>query len=210
MKGITDASPEKQQDKEKRELERLKCEQARPKGSGYMIYFIMIITVIYIADEVTSQIGTQMQTILADQIFAPVFGAEYAVARMSTLGMITVVFGILAFLYKPLSDRFGRKIFLVINTLGMGLGMVLVGIATNIPVYLIGACVIGFFIPHDMQATYLLSTPHVTTVQQPVYRIGEMLAEQLLKELDGKSGHINKLVKPDLIEGKSVSTISLD
>lgn len=50
----------------------------------------------------------------------------------------------------------------------------------------------------------------MTTVQQPVYRIGEMLAEQLLKELDGKSGHINKLVKPDLIEGKSVSTISLD
>lgn len=41
MKGITDASPEKRQDKEKRELERLKCEQARPKGSGYMIYFII-------------------------------------------------------------------------------------------------------------------------------------------------------------------------
>ena len=121
MKGITDASPEKRQDKEKRELERLKCEQARPKGSGYMIYFIMIITVIYIADEVTSQIGTPMQTILADQIFAPVFGAEYAVVRMSTLGMITVVFGILAFLYKPLSDRLGRKIFPVINTLVWGL-----------------------------------------------------------------------------------------
>lgn len=66
--------------------------------------------------------------------------------------------------------------------------------------------VVGF----DGLGHNLLSTPHVTTVQQPVYRIGEMLAEQLLKELDGKSGHINKLVKPDLIEGKSVSTISLD
>lgn len=70
----------------------------------------------------------------------------------------------------------------------------------------------NFFIFREKQQLghNLLSTPHVTTVQQPVYRIGEMLAEQLLKELDGKSGHINKLVKPDLIEGKSVSTISLD
>ena len=77
----------------------------------------------------------------------------------------------------------------------MGLGMVLVGIATNIPVYLIGACVIGFFIPHDMQATYLLSTPHVTTVQQPVYRIGEMLAEQLLKERGVTNIRINSREK---------------
>ena len=75
----------------------------------------------------------------------------------------------------------------------------------------------GLRVPEDISVVgfdglghNLLSTPHVTTVQQPVYRIGEMLAEQLLKELDGKSGHINKLVKPDLIEGKSVSTISLD
>ena len=75
----------------------------------------------------------------------------------------------------------------------------------------------GLRVPEDISVVgfdglghNLLSTPHVTTVQQPIYRIGEMLAEQLLKELDGKSGHINKLVKPDLIEGKSVSAISLD
>ena len=49
-----------------------------------MAYFVLIITIIYIADEVTSQIGTQMQSVIASQLFAPVFGAEYAVARMST------------------------------------------------------------------------------------------------------------------------------
>ena len=57
-----------------------------------------------------------------------------------------------------LSDRFGRKLFLVINTLGMGFGLLLIGITTNIPVYLIGTVVINFFTPHDMQAVYVLET----------------------------------------------------
>lgn len=72
----------------------------------------------------------------------------------------------------------------------------------------------GLRVPEDISVVgfdglghNLLSTPHVTTVQQPVYQIGEMLAEQLLKELDGKSAHINKLVKPNILEGKSVSHI---
>ncbi|MCM1113864.1 MAG: MFS transporter [Clostridium sp.] len=147
-------------EKVQRELARLRAEKAKPKAPGYMIYFLLVITVIYCADTITSDIGTQMQSILASQIFAPVVGEEFAVARMSALGFLATVAGGLALFYKPLADRFGRKIFLVINTFGMGLGLVLVGLATNIPVYLIGACVIGFFVPHDMQLVYILeSTP---------------------------------------------------
>lgn len=171
-------SPEKlarQQEKEAKELARLKRAQAKPKGPGYLLYFILIITVIYIADEVTTVIGTQMQSIVANQIFAPVFGVEYAVARMSTLGVAATAFSMLAFLYKPLSDRFGRKLFLVINTIGMGLGMALVGVASGVPVYLIGACVIAFFIPHDMQAVYIYeSTP--SEHRAKIYSIVKALA----------------------------------
>ncbi len=163
MGKAKELSPEKiarRKAAEARELERLRKEQAKPKGSGYMIYFIMIITVVYLVDEIASQIGTQMQTIVASEIFAPVFGAEYAMARMGSLGMIGIIITVLAFLYKPLSDRYGRRIFLVANTLGMGLGMLFVGIATNIPVYFLGAWVTAFFTPHDMQAVYIYeSTP---------------------------------------------------
>lgn len=158
MNGNKMISPEKAakiKEKEARELERLRREQAKPKGNFYLIYFVILITVIYLADEVTTQIGTQMQSIVASEIFAPVFGAEVAVSRMSTFGLVGTVIGIFAFIYKPLSDRFGRRIFLVINTLGMGIGMLLVSIATNIPVYLLGSWVIAFFIPHDMQAVYI-------------------------------------------------------
>ena len=147
-----------------------------------MAYFMLIISVIYIADEVTSQIGTQMQSVIANQIFAPVVGTEFAVARMSTLGMAALPFTVVAmFIYNPLSDRYGRKIFLVINTLGMGLGTMLISIATNIPVYILGACCISFFIPHDMQAVYIYeSTPSqhrakIYSVVKAVATVGMMI-----------------------------------
>jgi MFS family permease len=93
--------------------------------------------------------------VIASQLFAPIVGADFAVARMSALGIVTMIPSVLAFLYKPLCDRFGRRPFLVLNTLGMGIGTILVGLATNIPVYVIGAAVTAFFIPHDMQAIYI-------------------------------------------------------
>ena len=178
-------SPEqlaRRKEKEAKQLAKLKKEQAKSKPAGYMAYFMLIISVIYIADEVTSQIGTQMQSVIANQIFAPIVGAEFAVARMSTFGMAALPFTIIAmFIYNPLSDRYGRKIFLVINTLGMGLGTMLISIATNIPVYILGSCCISFFIPHDMQAVYIYeSTPSehrakIYSVVKAIATVGMMI-----------------------------------
>lgn len=137
------------------EIARLEREKSKPKGPGYLLYFMMIIAAVYVADEIASQIGTQMQTVVASQLFAPLVGADVAVSRMSLISMIAGCSIGLSYLYKPLADRYGRKPFLFINTLGMGLGMVIIGISTNIPVYAVGAFVIQFFIPHDMQQVYI-------------------------------------------------------
>lgn len=154
----TQQRDEQRRNRESRELARLEKQRKRPKARGYLYYMLFIICIIYIADEVTSQIGAQMQSVIAQSIFAPVFGEEMALARMSALGAVNIIGSALAMLYKPLSDRFGRRIFLILNTLGMGLGLLLIGTTTNIPVYLIGITVIAFFIPHDMQAVYILET----------------------------------------------------
>lgn len=137
------------------EIARLEREKAKPKGPGYLIYFMMIIAAVYVADEIASQIGNQMQTVVASQLFAPLVGADVAVSRMALISMIAGCSIGISYLYKPLADRYGRKPFLFINTLGMGLGMVIIGVSTNIPVYAIGAFVIQFFIPHDMQQVYI-------------------------------------------------------
>lgn len=142
-------------EQKQKEIARWEKEQAKPKGPGYMAYFLLIVSVIYLADEVVTQMGSQMQSVIASMIFAPVVGAEFAVARMNAFGMVSIISGGLALLYKPLCDRYGRRPFLIINTLGMGLGTILVSLATNIPVYLIGASFTAFFTPHDMQAIYI-------------------------------------------------------
>lgn len=149
---------EKQAEKEARELLRRERQLAKPKGRGYLIYLLLIISVVYISDEIASSIGMQMQSVIAQVIFAPVFGQNVAVARMSMLTSITMAASLIAMVYKPLADRYGRKPFLIINTLCMGLSMVVVSVATNIPVYLLGAMIIAFFTPHDMHAVYILET----------------------------------------------------
>lgn len=143
------------EERKQREIAKWEREKAKPKGPGYMIYFLLLVCIVYVCDEVSTQIGTQMQSVIASQLFAPIYGEEFAVARMSALGMFTMAATALAFLYKPLCDRFGRRPFLILNTLGMGIGTILIGISTNIPVYLIGAAFAAFFIPHDMQAIYI-------------------------------------------------------
>jgi MFS family permease len=99
--------------------------------------------------------GGQMQSIIASELFAPIVGADFAVARMSALSSLAMIASALAFLYKPLCDKYGRRLFLVLNTLGMGVGSIFVSLATNIPVYLIGTAFTAFFTPHDMQAIYI-------------------------------------------------------
>lgn len=131
-----------------KELARLYKEKAKSKPVSYFAYFISIIAVVYCADEITTQITSQMQTIVADTLFG-------GLDKLALFSLITIAVQALAYLYRPLSDRYGRKIFLVINTIGMGLGMVFIGVATGIPSFLIGACVIKFFTPHDMQAIYI-------------------------------------------------------
>lgn len=149
---------EKRAQREKREIAKLESELLRPQSHSYFFYLIFIICVIYITDEVATQIRTQMQMVIAQALFAPIFGHEVAVARMGLVGTILLLGAPLSILYKPLSDRYGRKVFLVVNTFGMGIGLFFMSIATGIPVYLIGSFLIGFFIPHDVQAVYILES----------------------------------------------------
>ena len=142
--------------KREKEIVRLEKEKQKPKGSFYLPYLIFIISLIYLTDEVASQIGPLMKTEIANDLFAK-FG-DSSVGLLDTLSMIAVPFQALAIFYKPLSDKLGRKKFLVINTLGMGIGLFCVFLSDNIPLYIIGTCLIQFFVPHDMQVVYIMES----------------------------------------------------
>lgn len=157
-KQITTEKLEKLKQKESKELAKWQRIKSKKKPNAYIWYLLLICTVVFLADELCSNLEGNMKTIIATVLFEPVFGAETAVAKMNLFAFLPYMFYGWAFLYKPLADRFGRKPFIVINTIGMGLGMIVIGLATNIPVYLVGSVLTVFFTPHDMQAVYILES----------------------------------------------------
>lgn len=144
------------QQRREKEIAKWEKEKARPKRSFYLVYLVLIISMIYITDEVASQIGTLMKTEIANDLFAK-YG-ESSVGLLDILTMVVVPFQVLAIFYKPLADRFGRKTFLIINTFGMSLSMLLIFLSDNIVLYALGACIVQFFIPHDMQVVYIMES----------------------------------------------------
>lgn len=146
----------KQQKKREKEIAKWEKEKARPKKNYYFAYLVLIICIIYATDEIASQISTLMKTEIANDLFAK-FG-ESSVGLLDILSILVVPFQALGLLYRPLADKWGRKKFLIINTFGMSFAMFVVFLSGNLVMYFIGACMIQFFIPHDMHVVYIMES----------------------------------------------------
>ncbi len=210
------ASPEslrKKQLKIQKEIAKLEKEKARPKKGGYLYFLILIICVVYVTDEIASQIGTLMKTEIATDLLAK-YG-ESSIGILDILGIIAFPFQGLSLLYKPLSDRYGRKLFLVVNTLGMGLGLFFIFLSDNIALYVIGSTIVAFFVPHDMQVVY------VTESSPPVHRakifsfvkcvstLGLMLVPLLRRTLMADASEWRAVYLVPAILGIAVSLVAL-
>ncbi len=155
-KTLTPEKLRKQQAKREKEILKWEKEKARPKKSYYFAYLVFIITLIYATDEIASQIGTLMKTEIANDLFSK-FG-QSSVSMLDLLTIVGLPFQVIGLLYRPLADRFGRKTFLIINTVGMSIALLVIFISNNIFLYFIGACMVQFFIPHDMHVVYIMET----------------------------------------------------
>ncbi len=141
--------------REQKELAKWRKEQLRPQRKFYLVYLIVVLCLVFIMDSVATEICTKMKA----EICGDLFGGS--TATMDLLGMLASAVMIVGAIYKSMSDRFGRKIFLVLNTIAMGLGMFVVylaGAMGSAAVYITGSLLITFFIAHDMQAVYVLET----------------------------------------------------
>lgn len=155
-KTMTPEKLKKIQSKREKEIVKWEKEKSRPKKSYYFAYLVFIITLIYATDEIASQIGTLMETEIANDLFAK-FG-ESSVGLLNILGIFVVPFQALGLLYRPLADRWGRKTFLIINTFGMSLALLVIFLSNNLFLYFVGACMVQFFIPHDMHVVYIMES----------------------------------------------------
>ncbi len=152
-------TPEKLQKaalRREKEISKWEKEKARPKKNYYFAYLVLIICIIYATDEIASQIGTLMKTEIANDLFSK-FG-ESSVGLLDILSILVVPFQALGLLYRPLADKWGRKRFLIINTFGMSFAMFVIFLSGNLFMYFIGACMVQFFIPHDMHVVYIMES----------------------------------------------------
>ena len=113
-----------------KEIARWEREKARPRKDTYFIYLIFVLTLIYATDEIASQIGTLMKTEIANDLMAS-FG-DRSVGVLDMVGIVVVPFQILGLAYRPLADKWGRKIFLIINTFGMSLALLVIFLSRSL------------------------------------------------------------------------------
>ena len=150
--------------REKRELMRLNREAQRPKGAYYLLFLMIVLTIIYIVDEITSNVNSAMQPYALFDLFGiasrDVHSPEYtsAINTVEPWALVSNLFLIITPFYKALSDRYGRRLFLMINTVGMGLGMLIVMTAHSTVQYILGMLFMMFFTPNDMQVLYIMET----------------------------------------------------
>ena len=156
--------PTNRQEKEARELARLHKEASRPKPAFYLAMVMVVLTIIYIVDEITSNVNSSMQPYALFDLFSiasrDVNSPEYAHAinTVAPLSLVSNFLLIVTPFYKALSDRYGRRLFLMLNTIGMGLGMAIVMTAGSVAQYILGMLFMMFFTPNDMQVLYIMET----------------------------------------------------
>ena len=151
-KTLTPEALAKKQLRKEKELKYWEKQKARPKSNTYFWYLVLIIALIYAVDEIASQINALMQTEIANTFFQ----SESSVTILNLLNVVAIPFQILGIFYRPLADRFGRKTFLIINTFGMALALFVIFLSQNAIMYFLGACMILFFVPHDMHVVYIM------------------------------------------------------
>lgn len=104
--------------REAKELAR--CQKQLEAGSGrfYVAYLFMVLSLIYIIDEIASTISIQFQSNIINEFYVQGMGMTYGegMSFSQVLGFITYPLTLLIVVYRPLADRFGRKPFLVLNT----------------------------------------------------------------------------------------------
>ena len=147
---------------EKRELARLNKMHSRSSGSKYFLILLVLIAIVNILDEVTSNLTVTVQSSFVTEFFVnnPFMGKYYSyedgLAFHSGIGVVTYVFGLFTPFYKALADKWGRKPLFALSTLGMATGLLVIHLSSSYIMFLVGFAIISFFMGHDIQIIYIL------------------------------------------------------
>ena len=146
---------------EQKQITRLQKMQTNG-SSKYFFILLMLIAIVNILDEVTSNLTVTVQSSFITEFFVnnPFMGKYYTyedgLALHSGIGVFTYVLGLFTPFYKALADKWGRKPLFAISTLGMATGLLVINLSSSYIMFLVGFAIISFFMGHDIQIIYIL------------------------------------------------------
>lgn len=143
--------------RDQKELLHWQKEKARKKPKFYLIYLIGILCLIYIVDEVATSLPNSILSEFNNEFFVNGLGLSVndGLAKFDLMDLLANLCLVIGFFYKTLADRYGRKPFLIFNTIGMLGGLLLCLWSPNLITYIIGFFVIRFFVTPDEQIVYI-------------------------------------------------------
>lgn len=138
-----------------KEIDSLK-KKASMKPRWYHTFLIsfFFLCLAYVIDE----IATNTNSIIEVDVLNTFFNSEKGFNDFLLVTTLCSGIAFFTFFYKALADRFGRKIFLVINTIGIAIGMFVCFSSHHVVLYCIGLIIMYFFTPCDIQVVYILET----------------------------------------------------
>ena len=192
----TEAKRIARKNQEAKELIHRKNQLSKKHPKGYLWYLLVVLSIVYIVDEITSAMGSSMQSEVVTDFFVRGMGMEFNTGLAAFTAMSFPVYSVMAFMpfYKALADKYGRKPFLVLNTIGMGIGMGICMSATGPIIYIIGLMLINFVVFNDMQVIYVMECApekhraKLTSLTKAVALLGVTLIPFLRDALMGNDG----------------------
>ena len=204
--------------KQQRELTRARKSLKKIQLPGYMAYLLTILSMVYIVDEIASNINSALQSDMVTQFYVNGMGLEFNTGLATYSAMTAPLYACMLItpFYKSLADRYGRKLFLALNTFGMGLGMLICMLAPHPVVYLLGIGLINFLMNNDMQVLYIMeSAPEkhrakITSITKAIALLGVMVIPAMrdLFMLEDGSGWQKVFMIPALA-GMAMGVVSL-
>ncbi len=182
--------------REGKELAKRQAELNRKTPKGYLLYMLVVLTIVYIVDEITSNMPSSLQSEVVTDFFVRGMGMEFNTGLAAFTAMSAPVYGVMILMpfYKSLADTYGRKLFLVLNTIGMGIGMAICMVAKHPLVYVIGLVVINFVMFNDMQVIYVMECApekhraKLTSITKAIALLGVTLIPVLRDAFMGNDG----------------------
>ena len=161
---------EKQLEKERKELLRLKAAQNKPGFKGYFVILMALILLFQLLDMMATGIWNNLQEVIvrdfagldpnADITAGSAGYTKYqnTLSRMTLLQVFSYVFLAIVPWYKSLADKVGRKPLFIFNAAFLGFAMFIGGLTNSILIFLMASTVITFFTLHDMQILFVVES----------------------------------------------------